>query len=132
MKGYHLLPDSDHIEKTYRPLPICESYNVSPEGFVYNFMGGLITVKGKRYLSTQLAGRGLKKSRHPVDYLVAITYLEKPSKKGIYIINHKNKDIFDNDMDNLEWRVCFEGEFDVIPSCYEFKKMFTYSKPFRI
>jgi len=131
MTLYNLIAPK-HIKETYRPLPICESYNVSPEGYVYNFVGGLIKASGKRYLTVQLAGKGLEKSRHPIDYLVAITYLDKPNKKGIYVINHKNGNIFDNDVDNLEWILCFEGKYDVVPCCLEYRKMFIYSKPFQI
>lgn len=129
---------------SYPPLPICESYNVSPEGIVYNFVGMTIKIRGKKYLSTQLAGRGLEKSRHPVDYLVAITYLEKPKNegKGFYIINHKDKNIFNNHVDNLEWIPYYlfqtqkyygiNDSDEWVPCGDYYRKNYVFSKPIEL
>ena len=53
-----------------------------------------------KYLAVCLMKKGTQKTMN-IHFLVASSFLEKPGDK--YVINHKNGNKFDNNIENLEW-----------------------------
>jgi len=78
-----------------------DRYSITVDGHVCNNSGKPLKKRGKTYETIQLYLDGITKG-YPIDHLVAITFLDKP-ENGIYMIHHKDEDIFNNHKDNLEY-----------------------------
>jgi len=106
-------------------------YSITPDGCVYNNLGRTIKKLGKIYESVQLIIDGKNKS-YPTDHLVATTFLDKP-EKGIYMIHHKDEDIFNNHKDNLEYVKWNEYDAHNEENCWSrygdfHRKKYTFSR----
>ena len=63
--------------------------------------GKMLTQTGKRYSKVALYDSNNKKKFYSVHRLVALTFI--PNPHNLPQVNHKNEDIHNNCVDNLEW-----------------------------
>jgi len=93
--------NEDIIWKEY---PECPKYLVSNTGEVKNkksdrrMMGS--KVNGYRFI-TLFIGKGIPKMNRLIHRMVAQTFLDNPDNKPV--VNHKDTNILNNHVDNLEW-----------------------------
>lgn len=80
-----------------------EGYYANSSGYIHGKDGRILKgMKGSKrdYLSVSLSHKGVVK-HFLVHRLIAITFLENPENKPE--VNHKNGDVQDNSLENLEW-----------------------------
>lgn len=86
----------------WRIIEECPVYVVSNTGLVKNTRTGRILKYGnkKRYYTVALHENGIRKDRY-VHRLVALAFLPNPNNLGY--VNHKDHNIHNNEVSNLEW-----------------------------
>jgi hypothetical protein len=95
------IDETDIIWKAY---PECDKYLVSNTGEVKNAKTGRIMMgskqNGYRFLCLYL-GKDIPKMNRLVHRMIAQTFLDNPEDKPV--VNHKDTNILNNHVDNLEW-----------------------------
>jgi len=93
--------DENTIWKEY---PECNKYLVSNTGEIKNKKTGRLMmgskVNGYRFM-TLFVGKGIPKLNRLVHRMVAQTFLQNPENNPV--VNHKDTNILNNHVDNLEW-----------------------------
>lgn len=97
-------------EKTFKPIPGYEElYAVSTDGEVFSIKRKIL-LKQRRdkrgYLRVNLSKEGEVKTCY-IHRLVALTYLPNPENKRC--IDHINRNISDNRVENLRWATSLEN-----------------------
>ena len=94
----------DETDIIWKPYPQCDKYLVSNTGEVKNSKTGRIMMgskqNGYRFLCLYL-GKDIPKMNRLVHRMVAETFLENEDDKPI--VNHKDTNILNNHVENLEW-----------------------------
>jgi hypothetical protein len=88
-------------EEQFHDIPNLDGYKVGKSGTIINRFGN--TMKSRQngdYLNIQLYVDA-KNTKLPVHIIVAKTFLRNP--KNYKFVRHKNGDLHDNNVDNLEW-----------------------------
>lgn len=88
-------------------------YRINKNGEIINKQGKLLkyTITGKKgRLQANLFVDGKPKSRM-VDELVAEQFLDNPN--NFVIVKHRDNDLKNNNIDNLEWVDCINSEYDI-------------------
>ena len=100
-KDERIIDETDIIWKEY---PECDKYLVSNTGEVKNAKTGRIMMgskqNGYRFLCLYL-GKDIPKMNRLIHRMVAQTFLDNPEDKPV--VNHKDTNILNNHVDNLEW-----------------------------
>ncbi len=95
------------IQEEIRPIPGFDGYSISKSGNIYSYkcckVKELIpfTSTTSKYLQIRLTNNAGKSKYCLVHRLVAITYIPNPN--NLPEVNHKDKNILNNHVDNLEW-----------------------------
>jgi hypothetical protein len=88
----------------WKEFPECKKYLVSKTGEIKNKKTGRLMmgskVNGYRFM-TLFVGKDIPKLNRLVHRMVAQTFLQNPENKPV--VNHKDTDILNNHIDNLEW-----------------------------
>ena len=94
----------DETEIIWKPYPQCNKYLVSNTGEVKNAKTGRIMMgskqNGYRFLCLHI-GKDIPRMNRLVHRMVAETFLENEDDKPV--VNHKDTNILNNHVDNLEW-----------------------------
>jgi len=100
--GRSIIEDQNTIWKEY---PECNKYLVSNTGEVKNKKSNRIMmgskVNGYRFVNFHPGNKKTLKMNRLVHRMVAQTFLDNPDNKPV--VNHKDTDILNNNLDNLEW-----------------------------
>ena len=113
------IQDSDMIWKSY---PECDKYLVSNTGEIKNkkteriMMGS--KVNGYRFVNLHINSSTPKMNRL-IHRMVAQTFLENPENKPV--VNHKDTDILNNNVNNLEW-VTYKENLNTLETKNNLKK----------
>jgi len=118
-KEERTIDETDIIWKIY---PECNKYLVSNTGEVKNAKTGRIMMgskqNGYRFLCLYL-GKDIPKMNRLVHRMVAQTFLENLENKPV--VNHKDTNILNNHVDNLEW-VTYKENMNTIETIQNLKR----------
>ena len=96
--------DIDESNIIWKEYPECDKYLVSNTGQIKNKKTGRIMmgskVNGYRFVNLFI-DKNIPKMNRLIHRMVAITYLDNPWSKPV--VNHKDTNILNNNLDNLEW-----------------------------
>lgn len=112
----------DETDIIWKPYPQCDKYLVSNTGEVKNAKTGRIMMgskqNGYRFLCLHI-GKDIPRMNRLVHRMVAETFLENTDDKPV--VNHKDTNILNNHVDNLEW-VTYKENMNTVETIKNLKR----------
>jgi len=80
-------------------------YEISSFAVIRNMHGHVMKIRthSDKYLATSLRGDNKKSKTWKIHRLLAMTFIEKPEDKKVVTVDHKDRKILNNDLNNLRW-----------------------------